>query len=72
MTRKQVRNQVRRHLGGQSACYKVRAYRYAGRCMVTVTHRGTPQASGERGYCAIARDWSHAARQAQCGLWVMP
>ena len=73
MTRKQVRNAVRRHLGDGASRYKVRAYRERGRCVVSITMRsGQPAEQGVRAFTAIARDWSHAMRQAKGGLWVEP
>ena len=73
MTRKQARNQVRRALGEGMRRFKVHAYREGDRCVLVVRHRpSSPAEFSERRYVAIARDWAHAARQAQCGFLVAP
>jgi hypothetical protein len=74
MTRKQVRNQVRRALGDQDEQrFRVHAFRQRGRCVVVV-HRCSrqPQERGKRRYVGIGRDWAHASRQAASGLMVEP
>ena len=65
MTRKQVRNAMRRYLGPDSELrYRVRAARVNGRCTVVVTRRpGVSWERPERMLVASAKTWAEAGRQ---------